>query len=160
VYCDRENISLFASKWYMTGDASPAARAWVDGFLAGNEPRPEDLAGPDIHNLDDDDERWGQWRTAVREFRRTGLDRWPDWWSPGPLPASAPLAVGVWCLRGCQVWQWADGTWSYTRPQPDLDWRYLPGSVCAQREDHAPVPLAPDDDREVCRDCGFLEPDH
>jgi hypothetical protein len=56
-------------------EAAPKAETWIDGFLAGNEPPPEELFGPSILDADDADPRWTSWRMEVRGFRDTG--RWP-----------------------------------------------------------------------------------
>ena len=112
-------------------DASDLARVWIDGFLNGSEPRPEDMFGDGIHLLDDDhDPRWLRWRAAVGEYRRTGDWPYDPWRRLVPAP---DLPDGAWTLRGDEVWRWDGARWGLAEPQPALHWKMLAGSLCDER---------------------------
>ena len=72
-------------------DASPEARAWVAGFLAGNEPRPP-------QDFDDQTDfgsaEYIRWVEQVEEFRRTGT------WTP-PTVSVDSLSADV--VRACET---------------------------------------------------------
>lgn len=70
-YCPTKNIGFCVSLSEIV-EMSPESSRWVQGFLGGNEPRPEDMFGPGIHDADDADPRWARWRAACAEFRTTG----------------------------------------------------------------------------------------
>lgn len=77
----------FSVLWESTGDThatslsdladmSAQSRAWLAGFLSGNEPEPFEVLG-----LDDDaeltDEQYEVWRQRLAEFRESGWIRLP-----------------------------------------------------------------------------------
>jgi hypothetical protein len=47
-------------------ELSPEAAVWMAGFLAGNEPEPEEMFGPGITEAADDDPRMQRWRQVGR----------------------------------------------------------------------------------------------
>ena len=51
-------------------EASPAARAWLDGFLWGSQPPPPRGADGDV---DFGSPAYTRWEEQTREFRRTGI---------------------------------------------------------------------------------------
>ena len=55
------------------GDASPEARAWLDGFLWGSQPPPPRDADGDVAF---GSPAYHRWEERTREFRRTGV--WDD----------------------------------------------------------------------------------
>ena len=61
-WCDRRQRTLCVSRSEMTW-LSETAAAWVDGFLAGSEPRPPE--SDDAHEEE-------QWQRAREHFRSTG----------------------------------------------------------------------------------------
>jgi hypothetical protein len=134
-------------------EASEAAEARVDGFLAGNEPDPEDLFGAGIHDAEDTDPRWERWRDAVSQFRETGY--WPHdpWYDPLPFPPGTRLSAFVWTLRGDEVWTWAGASWVRADPQPARRFRLLVGTVCDQRGQHKLTAVTTI--HLVCDDCGI-----
>jgi len=114
-------------------ELSPEAEAWMAGFLAGNEPEPQDMFGPGGTEAADDDPRMVRWRQALAEFRRTGW--WPQagWVDVVPFPPGTRLPEFVWTRRGDEIWSWDGATWTKADPQPALASGRLSGSVCSQR---------------------------
>jgi hypothetical protein len=134
-------------------DASDMSRAWIDGFLAGNEPQPEEMFGIGIYDADDSDPRWSRWRDAVRQFRATG--HWPHgpWHDVMPFPPSTRLSAFVWTLRGDEVWTWDGASWIRAEPPPERHFRSLRGTVCDQRGHHDLTAVT--SVHSVCDDCGY-----
>ena len=133
-------------------EMSPESARWVAGFLAGNEPDPEEMFGPGIHDADDADPRWERWRLAVADFRVTG--KWPHagWHYPIPFPSGLDLPAFVWTLRGDEVWAWAGSTWVKPIPSPPAGFHLLEGTVCFDRG-HCRMTVVTDV-HAVCDDCG------
>jgi hypothetical protein len=132
-------------------DASDVARAWIDGFLAGSEPSATSMFGVGI--LDDDEgPRWGRWRAAIADYRRTG--EWPHepWAHLLPLPDGADVPPHVWTVRGDEVWRWIDGEWTLADPQPARSSTPLAGTLCQDRAAHSMVVASTA--HLVCEDCG------
>ena len=86
-------------------DASPTARAWIDGFLNGSEPTAVDMYGPGVLD-DEDDSRWDRWRAAIAAYRRTGKLPHQAWRPLLPFSAGVTLPLSVWALVGDEVWTW------------------------------------------------------
>jgi hypothetical protein len=137
-------------------DASPSARAWIDGFLAGNEPDLDEYLGfGEVWDLGDNDPDVVRWIDACRRFRRGG------YMPPVPkrprrqVPANPLLPKGrLWSPAGEQVWVWDGEGWSIELPQPQLiDNDFLVGTVCDERARHAEWTAIPPA-HEVCCDCG------
>lgn len=133
-------------------DASETSRAWIDGFLAGNEPTPVDMFGVGIYDADDSDPRWSRWQDAVRQFRATGS--WPHepWHDLTPFPPGTRLPAFVWTLRGDEVWTWDGASWVRAEPQPERRFHLLLGTVCDQRG-HCDLAVVTSV-HTVCDDCG------
>jgi hypothetical protein len=152
-WSEQHGYYVSISKYEIT-DASEMARAWIAGFLWGNEPEPEEMFGDRIYLLDDDhDPKWQRWREAVADFRETGLWIWGRWTRLTPFPEGTSLPEFVWTRRGGDVWTWAGTRWVEADPPPELvDAEFLAGSVCAERGAHND-PMT-DPHHNVCMDCG------
>lgn len=150
-YCLRDKRGFSVSLSEIT-EMSPEARYWITGFLHGNEPAPEDMFGPGIHDANDDDPRWTRWRTAVDEFVSTGEWRQPNWRRPRPFPSGTQLPSYVWTRRIDGIWHWQDGGWALADPQPELVGGMLAGTVCAERGRCDLTAVTPM--HSVCDDCG------
>jgi len=134
-------------------DASELARAWIAGFLSGNEPDPEEMFGDRIYLLDVDDPKWQRWHEALADFRESGVWTWGRWITLTPFPEGTSLPDFVWTRRGGEVWTWSGDRWAAADPQPELvEAEFLPGSVCADRGEHNDSMTDPHHD--VCIDCG------
>ncbi len=71
-WCLHKDRSFFFSKSEVES-SSPEAAAWIEGFLAGNEPRPpRDPEG----DLDFKSEEYASWRNQTSAFRLSGA--WPN----------------------------------------------------------------------------------
>ena len=137
---------------------APLTRAWVEGYLAGAEPEPQQVFGPDIHDVGFEDERWLRWQQMVRDFRASGTWLLQDWWDPAPLPAVAlaSLSAVPWVVRGADVWIWQGQEWVRAQPQPVVSRGFLVGSACELRDDHDEDQVEVSEQQWVCRDCGHL----
>ncbi|MER7074191.1 hypothetical protein, partial [Terrabacter sp. NPDC000476] len=145
---------------------SPSAQASLEGYLAGAEPEPQEVFGPDVHDVGGEDERWARWQQLVRDFRASGT--WPlqDWWDPAPLPAGVDLPALLeapavpWVVRGAEVWTWQqqgqEREWVREQPQPPLSRGFLVGSACERREYHDEEVVAVSERQWMCCDCGHL----
>ena len=131
-YCPTRDVGFSISLSEIEEMSAESAR-WVAGFLAGNEPRPEDMFGPGIHDADDSDPRWARWRQAVSEFRTTGT--WPHgpWKHLIPFPSGTTLPPFVWTLRGDEVWTWEGRRWVRAGPQPRRSDGLLEETPCVER---------------------------
>ena len=136
-------------------DMSPEAARWVAGFLSGNEPSPEDMFGPGIHDAHDSDPRWERWRAALADFRATG--EWPHagWTHLIPFPPGIALPQFVWALRGDEVWTWDGNAWVRAFPQPARRHGLLEGTVCFERGHCNSTVLT--SVHFVCDDCGSTD---
>ncbi len=79
---DAQDNPVYVSKGDVVA-SSPEAAIWIDGYLRGSEPEADRMFGEGIWEVDLADSRWGQWRDAVSEFRRTGewrVDSEPGAW--------------------------------------------------------------------------------
>lgn len=66
--------SLYFSKNEITA-SSEAARWWIEGYLHGAEPEPDEYLGVHPHDVDDmdnGDPRLNQWLDALATFRQNG----------------------------------------------------------------------------------------
>ena len=133
-------------------DASDVSRAWIDGFLAGNEPQPDEMFGAGIYDADESDPRWRRWRDAVRQFRATGFWAHGPWHDLIPFPRGARLPEFVWTLRGDEVWTWDSVSWVRAEPQPERHTQLLLDTVCEQRGHHDVTAVT--SAHAVCDDCG------
>jgi hypothetical protein len=117
-------------------DASPIARAWIDGFLAGNEPAPGEMFGEQVYDLPDDHPKWIRWRAAVTRFRATG--RWDGghWYELDPIDPSAQLVEPAWARRGDEIWLWDGNAWNEADPQPEWSSTGPPDTRCEVRQAH------------------------
>ena len=151
------------------------AACWIAGFLAGNEPGPEEYLG--IEHIDAALEveptatELDRWRNFTAEFRRTGycpmLKARPI--EPVPITDARRRRIRVdpwvpWSYAGQRVWIQRDEPWVEADPQPPTDeWGFLPDSICAQRAFHEDVEDDDDDvdnlsaEWGVCQDCGFVD---
>ena len=135
-------------------DASPTAAAWIDGFLAGNEPGPHVMFGEQAHDLADDDPKMVRWRAAVGRFRATG--RWDGgyWVDLVPVVPTEPLVEPVWVRQGDEIWLWDGDRWSEAVPQPEWSSTGPPNTPCEARGAHSPAVVS---ERHLqCEDCGEI----
>ena len=150
-YCPTQDIG-FSVSLSEIDEMSSASASWVAGFLAGNEPRPEDMFGPGVHDAYDSEPRLERWRRALDEFRASG--EWPHarWEHLVPFPPGTKLPPFVWTLRGDEVWTWNGDDWVKADPQPRRQFRLLEGTVCFRRGhcDATGVTTV----HVVCDDCG------
>ena len=97
-WCPLKKVRFNISKSEVR-ECSDAARYWIKGFLAGNEPdAPVDEDGG---YLPGDDPRMEEWRVAIAQFPATGLwivsDR-PCEWCGHPLLPTQPGLLCSQCL--------------------------------------------------------------
>lgn len=89
-WCPTKQTYYFVSASQIR-EASPEARAWVAGFLAGNEPRPP-------QDYDDQSDfgsaEYSRWMEQVEAFRRTGT------WTP---PTISVDSLGADAVRACET---------------------------------------------------------
>jgi hypothetical protein len=135
-------------------NASAEAWAWIDGFLAGNEPELHEFLGVEPHEaMDADEATEKRWQSTLQEFHRTGVLQFPL----DPRPRVAPpadLSASPWVLVGGQVLRWDGADWTAEDPQPELHYATLAGTICDQRGHHL---MEEGDERfAACRDCGAL----
>jgi hypothetical protein len=71
-YCPHESHS-FSVSLYEIEDMSAESHLWIAGYLAGQEPRGEEMYGEVFHDLDPDDLRYQLWLRARALFRITGI---------------------------------------------------------------------------------------
>jgi hypothetical protein len=57
---------------------SPLSKAWLEGFLSGNEPDPFEALGLEPSGDDLSDEQYAAWGKILAEFHRTGWFRRPE----------------------------------------------------------------------------------
>jgi len=125
-YCPHEDLGFTIS----TPDihaTSALTRTWLDGYLAGAEPRPEEFFGPAIHEVGFEDERWVRWQQLVRDFRASGVWLLQDWWDPSPLPVGVALPARPWVLQGAEVWSWRGRSWVRAEARPTVRRGFLGG---------------------------------
>jgi hypothetical protein len=116
-------------------EASPTTWAWIDGFLAGNEPEFHEFLGIGRHEagrFDDDDPAYDRYRRAMADFRRSGsmpteLRGRPTLGPPSGLP------IEPWSLAGGQAFGWDGSVWVVLDPQPD---DVSSRTICAVRGHH------------------------
>ncbi len=134
-------------------DASPLARAWIDGFLVGSEPRLHEYLGisaDEAGNIDRDQAAFVRWRADMAVARDRG-------WMPmlrlrpsSPVPADAEH-LEPWCWVGGEFWAWRNGTWGVVDPAPPMRDGYLASSICESRKH---CDLAMFGAYAICMDCG------
>lgn len=150
-YCPKGDFGYSVSL-HEIEEMSPESARWVAGFLAGNEPGPDDMFGPGIHDTPEEDPHWQRWRDALSEFRTTGA--WPHagWRHLIPFPPGMTLPAFVWALRGDEVWTWDGDAWVKADPQPARRFRLLEGTVCFERGHGESIGVSAV--HWVCEDCG------
>ena len=150
-YCPSGDAGYCVSRAEIV-EMSPESARWVEGFLVGNEPRPEDMFGPDIHAAEDDDPRWRRWADACLEFRATG--DWPHegWYDLVPFPSGTELPPFVWARRADEAWTWDGGAWHRADPPTRHRNGLLVGSTCAE-EGHSMTCVT--SVHVVCDRCGL-----
>jgi hypothetical protein len=136
--------------------ASPDAWAWIEGFLAGNEPEFHDFLGIDALAADalpDDDPGWDRYKQAVSEFRSTGS--MPTALRARPaLPPPPGLSPDPWSTAGGEVLRWNGVVWVPLDPQPQLNFGLLVGTVCDERGHHEISGVG--GHHLFCADCGEI----
>jgi hypothetical protein len=144
-------------------ECSPAARAWLEGFLAGQEPELYEFLGRDDRDeppTDDEVDRWLAWNQRWRsEGIAPALRRLPD-------AAAVPADLGpppAWTYNAGRYLLWSRQGWIPAEPQPrsddpeaDVDGWAWPGTVCGSRGTHD---MDENDygDVEICEDCHLVE---
>jgi len=135
-------------------DASPEAWAWIDGFLAGNEPELHEFLGIDSLGADSmpaDDPAWQRYEEALAEFRSTGSMPFPINARP-TLPPPPGLSPEPWSAAGGEVFGWSGTGWAPLDPQPQMNFGARVGTVCEERGHHD---LASAGEHHLfCGDCG------
>jgi hypothetical protein len=136
--------------------ASPEAWAWIEGFLAGNEPELHEFLGIEALNaemLPEDDPAHGRYAGALAAFHATGS--WPFEIAQRPtLPPPPGLSRLPWTAAGGEVLGWDGGAWVPLDPQPELHFVLLAGTVCDERGHHERDEAG--DHHVFCPDCGEL----
>lgn len=143
---------------------SDASRAWIAGYLHGNEPGLEEYLGVD-HEHEYSDDEWRQWRIMLERYWQTGLcpplNRRPT--SPIPMTEAMRRAVKLrpwepWAYAGERVWVQRGGQWAMADPQPEVDFDGTRvGSVCDGRFGHEMEEFDDAPGWTVCVDCGLVD---
>jgi hypothetical protein len=135
-------------------DGSPAALAWVDGFLVGSEPDLHEylgITGDEAGLIDRDDPAFARWRADVAAARGDGWLPFLHQRPVTPVPAEGEH-LEPWCWVGGEFWQWRDGGWSVVAAAPaGWDGSSLAPSICDARSHHD---LAMYGVWAICMDCG------
>jgi len=151
-YCPTANYGYSVSLGGIEEMSSESA-SWVAGFLAGNEPGPDDMFGPGIYDTPDEHGgHWQRWRDALAEFRTGGTWRHAGWRHLIPFLPGTTLPPFVWTLRGDEVWTWNGDTWLKADPQPRHQFEMLEGTLCFERRFHETTVVTTV--HGVCDDCG------
>jgi hypothetical protein len=139
-------------------DASPSARAWLDGYLTGSEPDLADMFGPDSYDFAKSNPRFERWRTALRRYRETG--RWTGGYWVELTPITGELLAPAWTEVADEVWTWDGTEWSMAGLAPEATITPTGDTRCDERSAHS---MAVIDERHLqCEDCGNItetEPD-
>lgn len=137
-------------------DASSEAWAWIDGFLAGNEPAIHEFLGIDARAADaraDDDPGRGRYQQALAHFRATGSMPFPLTTRP-TLPPPPGLSPEPWSAAGGEVLSWNGTAWAPRNPQPQLGFGGLVGTACNERGHHVLEGVG--EHHVFCGGCGEL----
>ena len=137
-------------------DASAQARAWIEGFLAGNEPEFHEFLGiqpADADMVPDEDPTQARYGAALASFHASGS--WPFAIQPRPTLAPPPnLTPTPWVAAGGEVFGWNGTEWAPLDPQPELHFGLPEGTVCDQRGCHELDVVG--DRHTFCGGCGEL----
>ena len=82
---------LYVSKTEIVS-ASPAARHWIDGFIAGSEPSLSEcllITPAEADLLDEDEPLVREWQGALAQYARTG-ELPPEYWARYMQPGGRP----------------------------------------------------------------------
>jgi hypothetical protein len=134
-------------------DASPVARAWIDGFLVGSEPNLHEYLGisyDEADYIDRDHPTFARWRADMAVAREQGWMRSLRPRPSSPVPADAEH-LEPWCWVGGEFWAWRNGTWGVVDPAPPMRDGFLASSICESRGhcDEAMFGAY-----AICMDCG------
>jgi hypothetical protein len=137
-------------------DATPDGWAWIDGFLAGNEPAFHEFLGINARAADalpDGDPGWIRYQQALAHFRSTGSMPFPLSSRP-TMPPPSGLSPAPWSAAGGEVLGWNGTAWIPLDPPPPLTSGLLAGSPCEERGHHE---LHAAGERHLhCADCGEM----
>ena len=135
-------------------DASPEAWAWIEGFLAGNEPELNEFLGmdaPAAEDLPDDDTGLQRYEQALANFHSTGSMPLPLSARP-TLPPPPGLSPEPWSAAGGEVLGWNGTAWVPLEVQPQINFGVLAGTVCDKRGHHELQYVG--EHHVFCGDCG------
>jgi hypothetical protein len=152
VYCPHRDATFAVAKYEIT-EMSPASAIWIRGFLAGNEPEPDDMFGPPTSG-DHDDVRLDRWQAAIDHFRMTG-HWWPQPWFPLPDLSTLGLrSLQPYAVLGDERWIWGPGGWALDHVVADGHFSTLKVTECDTRGRHSMVAIS--EDRVMCDTCGLV----
>jgi hypothetical protein len=137
-------------------ETSPEAWAWIDGFLAGNEPDFHEFLGidwADAESVAEDDPAHDRYDDALASFRATGSLPFPIERRP-TLPPPPGLRPAPWSAAGGEVFGWDGTSWRPLDPQPELRFALLAGTLCDERGHCEPEIVG--ERHTFCADCGNL----
>jgi hypothetical protein len=141
---------------YQVLDASDGARRWMDGFLCGNEPSLSQFLGARVgDDVPDNEATLNRYWAAMKRFRTDGT---LDFLYLRPMhnPASgAPVPVKLWARAGAGIVEWNGERWAWPSDPPEVQGRFLVGSLCHERDAHASSPQGAH--HWICSDCGMCE---
>jgi len=153
------DMTLHVSKHEIV-EPSPSVAAWIEGFLAGQEPDYDAWRGwAEDERVDDadydDPAAWARYRAFIRAFQERGylpyaIQRRPT------VPPPAEWADRAWIHVAGEVLGWDGSAWAPKDPQPAFAFGTLVGSVCADDDAiHESEVVGPG--VLVCSDCGLYE---
>lgn len=137
-------------------EASSEAWAWIEGFLAGNEPELHEFLGIEASEaevLPDDDPAHRRYDKALAVLHATGSLPFPLDSRP-TLPPPPDLNPAPWAAAGGEVFGWDGSGWRPLEPQPELHFALLAGTTCDERGHHELEGVG--DYHVFCADCGSL----
>lgn len=140
-------------------DPAPEVAAWVEGFLAGQEPDFAEWLGlsePLGDAFEEDPVVWARYEACLRSFRETGhmpyrLHRRPT------APPPSGWEARAWTIVAGEVLRWDGTSWVAADPQPAFTFEVLVGSACDGPDGHDLELVGRS--REICTRCGVLTED-
>jgi hypothetical protein len=141
---------------YQVLAASDGARRWMDGFLCGNEPSLKQFLGARVDDdFPEDTSTLHRYWAAMTRFRAEGKLGFLYLRPLHDPPSDAPVPVQLWARAGAGIVKWGGDRWTWPSDPPEVDGRFLVGSLCHERDEHASSPHGPR--FWICSDCGWCE---